>query len=64
VLPFETEHEVIGASSDNSYGLACGIYTKDFRKAWRLARAINAGTVWINTYKQFPISTPFGDVKD
>ncbi|WP_018698507.1 aldehyde dehydrogenase [Amorphus coralli] len=60
VLPFEDEADVIAQSNDNDYGLACGIWTKDFARAWRLARAIDAGTVWINTYKQFSISTPFG----
>jgi len=64
VLPFDGEDDMIRQSNDNSYGLACGIYTNDFRKAWRVARAIDAGTVWINTYKQFSISTPFGGVKD
>ncbi len=64
VLPFDKEDDVIALGNDNSYGLACGIYTQDFRKAWRVARAIDAGTVWINTYKQFSISTPFGGVKD
>ncbi|NIZ08466.1 aldehyde dehydrogenase [Pseudooceanicola sp. HF7] len=60
VLPFEDEADVIAQSNDNDYGLACGIWTKDFSRAWRLAKAIRAGTVWINTYKQFSISTPFG----
>ena len=64
VLPFDREDDLIEQANDNSYGLACGIYTGDFRKAWRFARAIEAGTVWINTYKQFSISTPFGGVKD
>ena len=64
VLPFEDEADVIRQSNDNSYGLACGIYTRDFPKAWRIARAIDTGTVWINTYKQFSISTPFGGTKD
>ncbi|MGN6462268.1 MAG: aldehyde dehydrogenase [Pseudolabrys sp.] len=64
VLPFDTEADVIRQGNDNSYGLACGIYTRDFPKAWRVARGIESGTVWINTYKQFSISTPFGGVKD
>jgi acyl-CoA reductase-like NAD-dependent aldehyde dehydrogenase len=64
VLHFESEDEVIAQSNDNTFGLACGIYTQDFRKAWRVARAIESGTIWINTYKQFSISTPFGGVKD
>ncbi|MFZ1774104.1 MAG: aldehyde dehydrogenase family protein, partial [Rhizobiaceae bacterium] len=56
--------QMTALANDNEYGLACGIWTKDFPKAWRMARAIRAGTVWINTYKQFSISTPFGGVKD
>lgn len=63
-LRFETEDEVIAMANDNDYGLACGIWTRDFPKAWRVGRAITTGTVWINTYKQFSISTPFGGEKD
>jgi betaine-aldehyde dehydrogenase len=64
VLPFEDEADVIAQGNDNDYGLACGIWTRDFPRAWRVARAIQAGTVWINTYKQFSIATPFGGEKD
>lgn len=64
VLPYDDEAEVIAAANDNTYGLACGIWSRDFPAAWRLARAITTGTVWINTYKQFSISTPFGGEKD
>lgn len=60
VLPFKDEADVIAQSNDNDYGLACGLWTRDFPKAWRVGRAIRAGTVWHNTYKQFSISTPFG----
>lgn len=63
VLPFEDEADVIEQSNDNDYGLACGLWTSDFTKSWRVARAIRAGTVWINTFKQFSISTPFGGDK-
>ncbi|MDR5654202.1 aldehyde dehydrogenase [Xinfangfangia sp. LG-4] len=64
VLPFEDEAEVIAKGNDNAYGLACGIWTRDFPRAWRVGRALRTGTVWINTYKQFSISTPFGGEKD
>ncbi|WP_439522995.1 aldehyde dehydrogenase family protein [Marivita sp.] len=60
VLPFDDEDDVIAMSNDNDYGLACGIWSRDHRKCWRVARAIRAGTVWVNTYKQFSITTPFG----
>lgn len=64
VLPFDNEDDLVRQSNDNDYGLASGIYTRDFPKAWRIARALDTGTVWINTYKQFSISTPFGGTKD
>lgn len=64
VLPFDDEADVIAQSNDNDYGLASGIWTRDFPKAWRVGRAISIGTVWVNTYKQFSISTPFGGEKD
>ncbi|WP_420396677.1 aldehyde dehydrogenase [Nioella sp.] len=60
VMPFEDEADVIAQGNDNDYGLACGIWSTDHRRCQRVARAIRAGTVWINTYKQFSISTPFG----
>ncbi|MGI5323886.1 aldehyde dehydrogenase [Actinomadura nitritigenes] len=62
-LPFEDEDDLIAQANDSVYGLACGIWTRDYRRAWRVARRIEAGTVWVNTYKQFSISTPFGGMK-
>jgi aldehyde dehydrogenase (NAD+) len=64
VLPFDDEADLIEQANDTVFGLACGIWTRDFPRAWRVARAVKAGTVWINTYKQFSISTPFGGMKD
>ncbi|MFC9977290.1 aldehyde dehydrogenase [Spirillospora sp. NPDC127200] len=64
VLPFEDEDDLVAQADASVYGLACGIWTGDYRTAWRVARRIAAGTVWINTYKQFSVSTPFGGVKD
>ncbi len=64
VLPFDGEADVISQANDNDYGLACGIWTRDFPKSWRVGKAIRSGTVWVNTYKQFSISTPFGGEKE
>ncbi|MDV6428391.1 aldehyde dehydrogenase [Pseudomonas aeruginosa] len=59
-MPFASEEALIEEANDSCYALAAGIWTRDFQRAWRLGRAVQAGTVWINTYKQFSISTPFG----
>ncbi|MBL8384602.1 MAG: aldehyde dehydrogenase [Burkholderiales bacterium] len=63
-LPFDDEDDLIAQANDSVYALAAGIWTRDYRRAWRVARAVAAGTVWINTYKQFSISTPFGGWRD
>ncbi|MCS0496540.1 aldehyde dehydrogenase family protein [Ancylobacter sp. MQZ15Z-1] len=63
VLPFRDEADLVAQANDTEFGLAAGIWTRDFAKAWRVARAIRAGTVWINTYKETSISTPFGGFK-
>ena len=63
LLPWDNEAELIAQCNDNPYGLACGIWTRDYRSAWRLGAALQTGTVWVNTYQQFSSSTPFGGVK-
>ena len=63
LLPWSDEADLIAQCNDNDYGLASGIWTRDYKSAWRIGRALHTGTVWINTYKLFSISTPFGGVK-
>lgn len=63
-LPFDDEDQLIDQANDTVYGLACGIWTRDYQRAWRVARAVQAGTVWVNTYKQFSAATPFAGTKD
>ncbi|MBJ7418700.1 MAG: aldehyde dehydrogenase family protein, partial [Rhodoferax sp.] len=63
-LPFENEEDVILQGNDSVFGLAAGIWTADYSRAWRVARELEAGSVWINTYKQSHIATPFGGFKD
>ncbi len=41
-----------------------GVWTADYQRAWRVAQRLEAGTVWINTYKQLSIATPFGGFKE
>lgn len=64
VLPFDDENDLIQQANDTVFGLACGIWTQDFPKAWRIARSIDAGTAWINTYKRLSVSVPFGGFKE
>ena len=64
MLPFDSEDDLVAQANGTAYGLAAGIWTADYRRGWRVARALEAGTVWINTYKQLSISTPFGGFKE
>ncbi|HEY4319100.1 MAG TPA: aldehyde dehydrogenase [Herbaspirillum sp.] len=63
-MPFDSEEDLIAQANDSIYALAAGIWTRDYKRAWRFGRAVQAGNVWINTYKQFSISTPFGGWRD
>ncbi|GAC1518644.1 MAG: aldehyde dehydrogenase [Collimonas sp.] len=63
-MPFDNEEDLIAQANDSIYALAAGIWTRDYKKAWRFGRAVQAGNVWINTYKQLSISTPFGGWRD
>ncbi len=64
VLPFDHETDLIKQANDSAYGLAAGLWTRDISKAWRVARQLEAGTVWINTYRELSIATPFGGMKE
>ncbi len=63
-LPFDSEDDLVAQANDSVYGLAAGVWTADYRRAWRVARRLAAGTVWVNTYKQLSIATPFGGFKE
>ena len=63
-IPFDDENELIKLANNTVYGLACGIWTKDFKRAWRVAKKIDSGTVWVNSYKNLSIADPFGGMKE
>jgi len=64
IMPFETEEEVLQYANSTEYGLSCTIWTENISRANRLARKIDAGIVWINTWLLRDLRTPFGGVKN
>jgi acyl-CoA reductase-like NAD-dependent aldehyde dehydrogenase len=63
VVSFDGVDEGIQLANQTIYGLAAGIWTKDVTKALKVARAIRAGTVWVNTYNLYDSGAPFGGFK-
>src|SRR2546422_7196142 len=63
VIPFKDENDAVLQGNDTTYGLAAGVWTRDVSQAHRGARAIRAGTVWINCYNVFDPAAPFGGYK-
>lgn len=55
VMKYDDEQDLIQQANDSCFGLAAGIWTESYRKAWRISRVLEVGTVWINTYKKFSI---------
>jgi acyl-CoA reductase-like NAD-dependent aldehyde dehydrogenase len=64
VIPFKTEKEVIAMANDSTYGLAGAVFTKDLNRAIRVAKGIQTGRMWVNTYNSFPAGAPFGGYKE
>jgi acyl-CoA reductase-like NAD-dependent aldehyde dehydrogenase len=63
VLPFDDEDEAVALANRSMYGLAAAVWTTDVKKAHRIARGLQAGTVWINTYHPLDAASPFGGRK-
>jgi aldehyde dehydrogenase (NAD+) len=63
VIPFEDEEEAIAIANGTPFGLAAGVWTLDIRRAHRVARRLQAGTVWINMYRAMAFNSPFGGYK-
>jgi aldehyde dehydrogenase (NAD+) len=62
-IDFADIDEAIARANDSPYGLAAGVWTRDIRKAHYVARKLQAGTVWINTYNVYDTAAPFGGYK-
>jgi (Z)-2-((N-methylformamido)methylene)-5-hydroxybutyrolactone dehydrogenase len=63
VIPFDDDEEAIRIGNDVVYGLAAGVWTRDIRRALTMANRLQAGTVWINTYRAVSFMSPFGGYK-
>ena len=61
--PFEDIEEVAGTANDTVYGLAASVWTRDISLAYKMARRIKAGTVWVNTHNLIDPNLPFGGFK-
>lgn len=63
VIPFETEEDAVRIANDTNYGLAAGVWSTDYRRIIRIPNLLQAGTVWINTYRSISYMSPFGGYK-
>jgi aldehyde dehydrogenase (NAD+) len=63
-LTFQDEADAVAIGNSTVYGLAAAVWTKDVKKAFRTAKALKAGTVWVNTYNYYDPGLPFGGYKE
>jgi acyl-CoA reductase-like NAD-dependent aldehyde dehydrogenase len=64
VIPFKDADDAVAQGNETFYGLAAAVWTRDVGKALRVARALRAGTVWVNAYNLFDAALPFGGFKE
>jgi acyl-CoA reductase-like NAD-dependent aldehyde dehydrogenase len=64
IMPFKDEKDALQLAHNTQYGLAAGIFTRDFKKAMHFAQKLQAGTVWVNTYNLYDPSMSFGGFDD
>ncbi|MFC0581995.1 aldehyde dehydrogenase [Micrococcoides hystricis] len=58
IMPFDTEEEVLALANDTEYGLAAGVWTQNLARAHRMAKKLEAGTIWVNTYRAMSPMSP------
>ena len=63
VIVFDTDDEAVEIANDTLFGLAAGVWTTSIKRALRMSERLEAGTVWINTYRAVSYMSPFGGYK-
>ena len=63
IIKFKTEEEVIAMANESEYGLGGAVWTRDLNRAMRVARSVETGRMWVNTYNAIPEGAPFGGYK-
>jgi aldehyde dehydrogenase (NAD+) len=63
VLKFKDTSDMVRRANDTNFGLAAAVWTRDVAKAHRFAKAVRAGTIWVNCYDVFDAAAPFGGFK-
>ena len=63
VIPFDGEAEALRIANDSPFGLAAGVWTRDVQRVHRMVPRLQAGTVWINSYRTINYDVPFGGYK-
>lgn len=64
ILSFSSEDEVITRANKTEFGLAAGVFTRDFQRGHRVVDKLQAGVTWINNYNLAPMNLPWGGFKD
>ncbi|OZC61978.1 carnitine dehydratase [Rhodococcus sp. 15-725-2-2b] len=63
IIEFEDEKHAIALGNDVAYGLVAGVWTENVGRALRMSKALDVGTVWVNTYRTYSYMVPFGGTK-
>lgn len=63
IIKFKTEEEVIAMANESEYGLGGAVWTTNLNRALRVARSVETGRMWVNTYNAIPEGAPFGGYK-
>jgi aldehyde dehydrogenase (NAD+) len=63
VIPFDDDDEAVAIANDSPYGLAAGVWTESMSRALQMSERLQAGTIWVNTYRSVSYMSPFGGYK-